>query len=423
MQMGDTKTPPVSIGPLLLKLADPTTTHWSIPATEIAAAITLIFSDSISDVQAGCLLYAMHATQLDRRPDILAACAESMRVVASRTDTEALKAIIAKRALAQGDYDGGFVDVSLQCVSPSYSNANELTLSQIVGTGGDSHNTYNVSTTASIIVSPLLLVAKHGNNASTSSSGSADLLLNTSPAPDLSACAPSTLPAILSRSNYSFLYARDWHPGMRHAVSVRRQLPFRTIFNLLGPLSNPLNTSNTPLLSARVLGVAKRDMGPVFADALHLSGATRGLVVCGAEDLDELSCAGETYCWLLRPDGKTISPFTVTPEDLGLKRYPLATVAGGKSPAQNAVILRDLLDGKLEPDGPIMTYVLINAAALLAVSGVCDHEGAEVDTTGGPGGLRWREGVRLARWCISSGRAAEEWAKFVEATQAVAGGS
>ncbi|KAF2151957.1 hypothetical protein K461DRAFT_242725 [Myriangium duriaei CBS 260.36] len=407
--MSEIKTPQVSIAPLLLQLANPTTTFHSIPAIEVAAAVSLIFTNSISPVQAGCLLYALHSTQLDRRPDILAACANAMRDAAGQVDTEALKAAVhdKSKSLSQGSYKGGLVD--------------------IVGTGGDSHNTYNVSTTTSIIVSPLLLVAKHGNNASTSKSGSADLLLNTSPAPSLSACAPSTLPQIYPSSNYAFLYARSWHPGMRHAASVRRELPFRTIFNLLGPLSNPLQS--TGLLSARVLGVAKRDMGPVFADALRLSGAHRALVVCGAEDLDELSCAGPTYCWRLQPsaEGTVVVPFTVTPEDLGLKRYPLATVAGGKSPAENAGILADLLDGKLDLDGPIATFVLINAAALLAISGVCDAEkaedGGEVDGTVGPGGLRWREGVRRAKWCITSGRAREEWGRFVKVTQEVGGES
>ncbi|GAM88463.1 hypothetical protein ANO11243_064960 [Dothideomycetidae sp. 11243] len=403
--MGDTATTPVSIAPLLLKLASPTTTLHSVSGIEIAAAVALIFSNSISPVQAGCLLYALHTTQLDRRPDVLAACADAMRVAASQIDTAALKASLGPKMkeMARGSYDGGLVD--------------------IVGTGGDSHNTYNVSTTTSIIVSPLLLVAKHGNNASTSRSGSADLLISTSPAPSLSACAASTLPTVYAKSNYAFLYARDWHPGMRHAASVRKELPFRTIFNLLGPLSNPLHS--TGLLSARILGVAKRDMGPVFADALRMSGVTRALVVCGAEDLDELSCAGETYCWLLRPsaEGTTeVLPFTVKPEDLGLPRHPLAQVAGGKRPHENAAILKDLLDDRLPLNGPIATFVLINAAALLAVSGVCEaDDGPETDTTVGPGGLRWREGVRRAKWCITSGRAREEWQRYVSATRSVAG--
>ena len=111
--MADTAKPPVSISPLLLKLSNPTTTLYSIPGSEIAAAVALIFSDSVSDVQAGCLLYALHTTQLDRRPDVLAACAESMRGAAGEVDAAALGAVLKPKAakMAQGAYDGGLVDV------------------------------------------------------------------------------------------------------------------------------------------------------------------------------------------------------------------------------------------------------------------------------------------------------------------------
>lgn len=204
---------------------------------------------------------------------------------------------------------------------------------------------------------------------------------------------------------------------MAHAASVRRELPFRTIFNLLGPLSNP--TQTTGHLEARILGVAKTDMGPVFAESLRLSGASRALVVCGAEDLDELSCAGTTYCWLVR-EGRTVTPFAVHPGDLGLRAWPLADVAGGKSPVENAGILKRLLDADRDVlDGPIGTFVLINCAALLALSGVVEAKGEGVIEERGPGGLRWKEGVRLARWCITSGMAREEWGRYVAATRAL----
>ncbi|PNS19869.1 Protein csx2 [Sphaceloma murrayae] len=425
---GSTTTPPVSISPLLLQLADPTTTLYSISAAEIAAAVALIFSNSISPVQTGCLLYALHSTQLDRRPDILAACAHAMREAASQTDVKKLREVVKGKNMAEGKYEGGFLD--------------------IVGTGGDSHNTYNVSTTASILASPLLLLTKHGNNASTSRSGSADLLLSSSPAPAIEAANPTTLSTLLSRTNYTFLYAREWHPGMKHAANVRRELPFRTIFNLLGPLANPVHSSG--LIEARILGVAKRDMGAVFADALRLSGARKAMVVCGEEDLDEISCAGATRCWLLRArtgsgsdhayittsptrsygsEDVEIVPFSVRPEDFGLSPQPLSLVAGGKSPKENAAILAKLLEGKLAEDDPVLTFVLMNTAALLAVSGICeagksnmgDGDDGQVIEERGPGGLRWKEGVRRARWCISSGAAKKEWEKYVSATQEIAG--
>jgi len=309
--------------------------------------------------------------------------------------------------------------------------------SDIVGTGGDSHNTYNVSTTSSIIASPLLMMAKHGNNASTSRSGSADLLLAASPAPVISSTTETSISHIYSKTNYAFLYAREWHPGMKHAAAVRKELPFRTIFNLLGPLSNPLH--NSSLLETRILGVAKRDMGPIFADALRLSGSRKALIVCGAEDLDEISCAGPSYCWHLRSrshgasssDSDTeIVPFVISPADFGLDAHPLAEVAGGKSPEQNAAILRKLLTGEIDVEGddPILTFVLLNTAALIAVSGVCEAESSsmgegddgKVITERGPGGLRWKEGVRRAKWCIKSGAAKKEWDAFVQVTNEIA---
>jgi anthranilate phosphoribosyltransferase len=311
--------------------------------------------------------------------------------------------------------------------------AQTLTLRQcdIVGTGGDSHNTYNVSTTSSILASALLMMAKHGNNASTSKSGSADLLLAASPAPVIAATTEKTLPDIYSRTNYAFLYAREWHPGMKHAAAVRKELPFRTIFNLLGPLANPVQN----LIEARILGVAKRDMGPVFAESMRLTGTKKALIVCGAEDLDELSCAGPSYCWMLRPQSEAsdaqvdIVPFTVSPEDFGLKPVPLSLVAGGKLPAENAVILQSILDGTIDPNDPVLTFVLINTAALLVTSGICEAESSDmgsgddgkVVTERGPGGLRWKEGVRRARWCISSGAAKEQWDAFVKVTGEIGG--
>lgn len=408
------KASTVSISPLLARLANPSTTLYSITGTEIAAAISLIFADAISPVQTGCLLYALHTTQLDRRPDVLAACAESMRSASAQVNVAALTSVVQSRQRKEGNYNGGLCD--------------------IVGTGGDSHNTYNVSTTSSILASALLLIAKHGNNASTSKSGSADLLLAATPFPRIASTTAETLPDIYTQTNYAFLYAREWHPGMRHAASVRKELPFRTIFNLLGPLSNPVH--NTSLIETRILGVAKKDMGQVFAESLRLGGATKGMVVCGDEDLDELSCAGPTHCWMLVPADHTavssrqqalVRNFVVTPEDFGLEPHPLAAVAGGKSPAENAVILSSILDGEIDKDDPVLVFVLINTAALLVTSGICEADEScmgegddgKVITERGPGGQRWKEGVRRARWCIESGAARRQWEGFVRATNAI----
>ena len=310
----------------------------------------------------------------------------------------------------------------------------------IVGTGGDSHCTFNVSTTSAIIASSLLLIAKHGNRASTSKSGSADVLSHMRPdQPQISAITPSTISQNYEHTNFAFLYAPVFHPGMKHVATVRKELGWRTIFNLLGPLANPVEA----LIEARVVGVARRDLGQTFAEALILGGARKGMVVCGAEDLDEISCAGETFCWRLvekssqaakeedeedGEDGETqkttveIDHFTLRPADFGLPTHALTDVAPGRGPEENAITLGKMLRNELATDDAILHFVLLNAAALFVIAGVCedgtgeDLVGGDVATERGPGGGRWKEGVRLARWAIEKGVALKEWNAFVKST-------
>lgn len=273
------------------------------------------------------------------------------------------------------------------------------------------------------------MMAKHGNKASTSRSGSADLLTCTQPqAPVITAIAPSTIYEIYSHTNYAFLFAPIFHPGARHAASIRRQLGWRTIFNLLGPLANPLHE----LIEARVLGVARKEIGPDFAESLRQSGCRKGMVICGDEELDEVSCAGPTHCWRLveHPTTKKVDIhyFTVAPADFGLPTHPLSDVSPGQSPETNAEILMRILKGEVPPDDPILHFVYINTAALFVVSGLCHADSSDmghgddgkVITEVGPGGGRWKEGVRRAKWAISSGQAYKEWEKFVEVTNRVA---
>lgn len=271
------------------------------------------------------------------------------------------------------------------------------------------------------------MLSKHGNRASTSKSGSADLLANTLPtAPNLSAITPTTLSKAYSHTNYAFLFAPVFHPGMRYVAPIRKELGWRTIFNLLGPLANPIE----PLIEARLLGVARRDIGPVFADALRFSGATKALIVCGEEDLDEISCAGRTYCWQLKPaaDGTVVTEtFTLSAADFGLSPHALADVSPGKEPAENAAILVNLLQNKLSPNDPILEFVLMNTAALFVVSGICEADSSSmghgddgvVVTERGPGGGRWKEGVRRARWAIQSGEAWRQWSQFVDVSNSL----
>jgi anthranilate phosphoribosyltransferase len=348
-----------------------------------------------------------------------------MRDAALPIDRPTLRSIVRKRkrTLTQGTYRGGLCD--------------------IVGTGGDSHSTFNISTTSSIIASPLLMIAKHGNRAQTSKSGSADVLNAITPTPpNLEAVTASSLPTIYESTNYAFLFAPNFHSGMRHAATVRRELGLRTIFNIMGPLANPVEWA----LEARLVGVATKELGPPYAEALRLSGARKALVVCGQEGLDEISCAGPTDVWMLREvrnpaytdkdqeededeeDNTSdddappryiseLSTFTLHPSDFGLPTHPLSSVGGGQGPDENARILMQILRNELPYDHPILHFVLMNVAALLVVSGVCEAEGEEGIKERGPGGGRWKEGVRRARWCLESGRAREELEGFVLATR------
>lgn len=263
----------------------------------------------------------------------------------------------------------------------------------------------------------------------------------------ITAVTIDTLSKIYQETNYAFLFAPVFHPGMRYVAPIRKELGWRTIFNLLGPLANPVEG---PLLEARVIGVARRDLGPVFADALRMSGAKKALVVCGEEDLDELSCAGRTFCWMLKekpnpeyrgPQAENeeyitsdddapprtlvdIEAFTIEPADFGFPRHALNEVSPGKLPNENAEILMSILRGDMDTDSPIMHFVLINTAALFVVSGICeadtsamgDGDDGNVISERGPGGGRWKEGVRRAKWAIKSGKTLEMFQKFAEVT-------
>ncbi|KAI9792600.1 MAG: anthranilate phosphoribosyltransferase [Piccolia ochrophora] len=423
----DRQLPLTSITPLLKRLW-PSPAKTNVSADEIALAISHIFTNQLSPVQTGALLTALHFTGWDRRSDIIAKCAEVMRSAATPVDTEALRDVIRRRGRREGSYKGGFCD--------------------IVGTGGDDHSTFNVSTTASILASSLLLVSKHGNRASTSLSGSADILAYLDPAPRLHLVTSETITKVVEETNYAFLFAPMFHPSMKYVAAVRKELGWRTIFNLLGPLSNPLDA----VVEARIVGVARADLGPVFAEALRMGGAKKAMVVCGEEDLDEISCAGRTFCWRLverpNPDYRgsstteddnaessdddapaptlvDIQHFVLSPSDFGLPSHPLSEVASGKLPDENAAVLDAILRDTLGDQSPVLDFVLMNTAALFVVAGVCDAEASDmgppddgnvIEETG-PGQGRWKEGVRRARWAMQSLKALRSWEDFVRVSR------
>lgn len=420
----------ISISPLLQKLLDPSKGPAS--SDEIAAALALTFHGRLSPEQCSSFLTLLAATGRERDSEVVAKCAAQMREAAVLVDRHTLRQVVRKRGKKEGSYRGGLCD--------------------IVGTGGDGHSTFNVSTTASIVASANLLVSKHGGQASSSKSGSADVLQAITPrAPNIEAITATTLPRAYESGNFTFLFAPTFHPSMRHAKPIRRQLGFRTIFNYLGPLANPVDAA----IEARVCGVAKRELGPVYAEALRLSGVCKALVVCGVEELDEISCAGPTNCWWLKPKRNPafkgsideedeedttsdeeappqtlveIEHFQLRPQDFGFEPHGLDEVLPGRTPAENAQVLVKLLKNELDRNDPTLEFVLINAAAMFVVAGVCDTKSPSVGpennvVTGGgdsgPGNGRWKEGVKRARLAVESGQAWEELKSYIDFTNSV----
>ncbi len=257
------------------------------------------------------------------------------------------------------------------------------------GTGGDGQHTFNISTAAALVLAGAgLKVAKHGNRAMSSKSGSSDVLAVLGV--NLQA-GPAQQRRSLDEAGIAFLFAPAYHGAMRHVGPVRAEIGFRTVFNLLGPLSNPAGAKR------QVMGVYDPRLLEPLAEVLGRLGATRAWTVHG-QGLDELTTTGETEVaeW---KDG-AVRRFTVAPEDAGLPRADLAALRGGDA-EENALALRALLDGA---KGAYRDIVLLNAAAALVVA----DRAADL-----------AEGAALAAAVIDDGRAAKALADLVEATNTV----
>ena len=226
------------------------------------------------------------------------------------------------------------------------------------GTGGDRSGTINVSTIAALVVAGAgVPVCKHGGRAASSQAGSADVLEALGVVIDL---GPEGVARCVAEAGIGFCFAPRYHPAMRHAIPIRRELGVPTAFNLLGPLANPARVRR------QVVGVGDPTMAQKMAGVLVAGGATRVMVVHGADGLDELSTTGPSTVHTYR-DG-TLSETLVRPDELGLKRAELSDLRGG-DPETNAGLARAVLAG--EP-GPRRDIVLLNAAAGLVVGGACD---------------------------------------------------
>jgi anthranilate phosphoribosyltransferase len=268
-------------------------------------------------------------------------------------------------------------------------NVGSKTVLDTCGTGGDQKGTFNISTTVAFVLAGAgVNVAKHGNRSVSSQSGSADVL----GALGVKVDAPKErVEQCIGKIGIGFLFAPLLHEAMKYAVQPRRDIGIRTIFNILGPLTNPAMATH------QLIGIYSGELVGMVAHVLNNLGSVRAMVVHGLEGLDEISLCGPTKVAELR-DGE-VKEYAIEPEQFDLKRCRLEELHGG-SPDQSAVIVRDVLDGKT---GPTRNVVLLNSGAALYVS-------ASATTI--------QDGIRLAAESIDSGKARRKLEQLVEMTNA-----
>ena len=263
-----------------------------------------------------------------------------------------------------------------------------LDVLEIVGTGGDGSNSFNISTTSSLVIAAGgVPVAKHGNRAASSKSGAADVLEALGVKITLT---PERSAEILKKINICFLFAQNYHIAMKYVAPIRKELGIRTVFNILGPLSNPAGAN------MELMGVYDQSLVEPLAQVMANLGVNRGMVVYGQDSLDEISmCAPTSVCEIR--DGKFTS-YEITPEQFGYERCEKGALTGG-TPAENAEITKAILKG--EEKGPKRQAVCLNAGAALYIVG----KAASIE-----------EGVKLAESLIDSGAALKKLEEFVEET-------
>ncbi|WP_321365804.1 anthranilate phosphoribosyltransferase [uncultured Desulfuromusa sp.] len=255
-------------------------------------------------------------------------------------------------------------------------NVDRETILDTCGTGGSGTKSFNISTTVAIVVASCgAKVAKHGNRSVSSSCGSADVLEKLGVKLDIS---PEQVTESIKKTGVGFLFAPALHGAMKYAIGPRREIGIRTIFNILGPLTNPAGADR------QVLGVFSRDLVEPLAQVLLNLGCRRGFVVCGADGMDEITLTGATFVAAI--SGNNIAVQTVEPEQFGFKRCRLADLQGGDA-EQNAKIVSAVLSGQ---PGPKLDIVLLNSAYALVAAGLS----ADIDA-----------GIEKARHAIETGRA------------------
>ena len=257
-----------------------------------------------------------------------------------------------------------------------------------VGTGGDGLNTFNISTAAAFVGAGAgLKVAKHGNRAASGTCGSADVLEELGVKIELS---PEGVERCIRESGIGFMFAQAFHPSMRHAGPVRREIGIRTVFNILGPLTNPAGAQSM------LVGVAFPELGEKMASVLKLLDTHHSIIVHGDGGLDEMTLSGDTAVWEVADD--VVSNWTLSVADTGLPITPIEAIRGGDK-AANAATMRALLGGE---GGPVRDYVLLNSAGVLLAGDLVTNI---------------RDGVQLAAQTIDSGAARDCMDSMIQASQ------
>ena len=262
----------------------------------------------------------------------------------------------------------------------------DLDVLEIVGTGGDGANSFNISTTSSLVIAAGgVPVAKHGNRAASSKSGAADVLealgVNITIPPEKSA-------ELLKKINICFLFAQNYHIAMKYVAPIRKELGIRTVFNILGPLSNPAGAN------MELMGVFDQSLVEPLAQVMAKLGVNRGMVVFGQDKLDEISMSAPTTVCEIK-DG-TFTSYELTPEQFGYARCQKEELVGG-TPAENAEITRKILSG--EEKGAKRKAVCLNAGAALYIAGKAES---------------MKAGVKMAEELIDSGAALTKLNQFIE---------
>lgn len=258
------------------------------------------------------------------------------------------------------------------------------------GTGGDHSGTFNISTAASFVAaSGGVRVAKHGNRAASSLTGSADVLEALGITTSLT---PAQAARCLEETGFCFLFAQTYHPAMKHVAPIRRELGYRTMFNVLGPLTNPASPQR------QVLGTPSGEIAQKMASVLAALGTEHALVVHAADGLDEISIAAPTRVFEVR--GNTVESYAITPETFGVARHTLDDIRGGDA-VQNAEMIERILNGQ---PGAARDVVVINAAAALYVAGRAPT---------------LADGATLAQQLIDDGAARKTLTRIVDFSQSI----